>query len=136
MLERSPLCTKDWEDIAKYYNAEYAFKMGRSGRNERGLQEKFDSLCKGPPTGAGGCSEQQQHAQRIQQRIYEDQGSRRIVDTVEDILDDQGEDLLGEDELSESVRKVEMLGVNRKERAGDFAKRRLLDSSSELIEGS
>jgi len=82
-----PLTVNGWQKAADYYNNTYAREKGRSFRNGRGLQEKFDALCKGPATGAGGLSDRQQKARAVQQTLHELQGARRFLDEADDMCD-------------------------------------------------
>ena len=101
----------------------------------RSLIEKFNVLCRGPPTGAGGLSEQQQLTRNIMEKFFEQQGAKRIAEepalpylSEEDEMDVKS---FEEDDIKILASWVDQVSSDRTEKAGDFARKRLLDSVSD-----
>ena len=97
------------------------------------MSEKFDALCKKPNTGAGGPSKRQIQAQKILKRIYEGQGAKIIKDKCDDIVNGK-EDAPNYEatfDLDKDMVQVKSLDTKRKESVGDFARKRLRESTCE-----
>jgi hypothetical protein len=143
MSNNPPYCSTNWANICQQYNDQYAKVKGRSVRTERSMIEKFESLCKGPSTGQGGPSDRQTLARNIQERILSVQGARLVVDSPILSDDDFNFDEIHNIEKSsieetpiEIQSRIEEITDKRRETAGTFARKRLLEGMSEASNDS
>ena len=65
----------------------YAVLNGRVFSKGRAIQEKFNSLCKGPLTGAGRLSDHQRRAHNLAALIFNEQESKIIINPPSDDCD-------------------------------------------------
>ena len=126
--ERPPLCSRDWDTLGAKYNSNYAVPNGRALRRGRAIQEKFDSLCKGPPTGAGGLSDRQRRARELAALIFNEQGAKVVLDPPADECDP--DESFSEAEKDVIMDRTEGISTERSKQAGDFSRKRLLTNFS------
>ena len=126
VADRPPLCSRDWDTLGAKYNSNYAVPSGRALRRGRAIQEKFDSLCKGPPTGAGGLSDHQRRACELAALIFTEQGAKIVLDPPADKCDP--DESFSEAEKDVIMDRTEGIRTERSKQAGDFSQKRLLSN--------
>lgn len=119
ITEKPPLCSRDWDSLGEKYNSMYAMPNGRAMRRGRAIQEKFDSLCKGPPTGAGGLSDRQRRARELAALIFNEQGAKIALDPHADECD--VDEQFSEAEKEIIMDRTEGIRTERYRQAGDFS---------------
>jgi hypothetical protein len=129
-----PFDEHEWEEVEQNF-IYYAKQKGRSERTLRALKDRFELLCNGPNTGAGGPSERQKRAREIHERILQTQGAGILIDLPQDdernleeiILDEGGLEENGFEEGSNEIQqRVEGLTTKREAMCGEIAKKRIL----------